>query len=152
MMGVAIAFEPVSHWIREARPLFEAHWREVGNDRHRVPLHVDYARYAQMERDGGLAAWTARDDEGVLVGYNVFFVHRHPHYASTVYAQNDVIYLDPDRRLGSAGVRLIKTALDGLKLMGVQKVLFHVKLGHDFGPVLERLGLRPVETIHEGVL
>lgn len=151
-MGVTIAFEPVSQWIREARPLFEAHWHEIGLDRHRVPLHIDYARYALMERDGGLAAWTARDDDGRLVGYNVFFLHRHLHYASTLYAQNDVIYLDPDRRMGMAGVRLIKTALDGLKLMGVQKVLFHVKTGHDFGAVLERLGLGAVETIYEGVL
>lgn len=152
--GPVIAAEAVSRWIREAAPLFAAHWAEVRSaaDRARMPLAVDHVRYAALETAGLLAAWTARTADGALVGYNVFILMAHPHYAGILFAQNDVIYVAPEHRGGGAGLGLIRAARRGLKARGVDRWSYHVKLGHDFGPVLDLMGMAPVETVWEGAL
>ena len=89
---------------------------------------------------------TARD-EGKLVGYSIFFITNHLHYKSTVYANNDLLYLHPDYRKGSLGIKFIKASEIYLKNRGVAKILWHIKFNKDFRILLHRMGYVDEEVI-----
>jgi hypothetical protein len=72
--AVKVALEPFSRWCREAleRGLFEAHWREVGEDHERIPLELDLEKLLALERARRLqrarGRWRARrlrDDDSL---------------------------------------------------------------------------------------
>jgi hypothetical protein len=95
---------------------------------------------------GTLRTFTARDADGVLTGYCVFFVRHNIHYASSLQASQDVIYIDPERR--GFGAEFILWCDQQLKEEGVQAVYHHVKQAHNFGPLLERFGYECVDLIY----
>ena len=74
------------------------------------------------------------------MGYSIFFITNHLHYKSTVYANNDLLYLHPDYRKGSMGLKLIKASEKFLKDKKVDKILWHIKFNKDFRILLHRLG------------
>ena len=145
-MTVEFQLEGPGRSIEEALPLFKRHYEEIAKYKD-IPLEVDLETYARIEAAGGLRCYSARD-AGRLVGYVIFFVKNHPHYASTLFASQDVLYLDPDYRKGMTGLRLIRFADRQLEAEGVQVVTQHVKTYADFGPLLERLGYEKVETVY----
>jgi hypothetical protein len=128
----------------EIMPLLERHWIEVAHYSD-IPLHVDVNAYAMAEANGFLRVYTIRDD-ATLVGYAAFFVRPNPHYASSLQAVQDVIYLHPDYR-GGTGARFIAWCDAQLREQGVQAVYHHVKQAHNWGPMLERMGYELVDLI-----
>lgn len=130
----------------EIAPLIEAHYEEVALHQDAVKLAPDWGRYRHAEQTRSLAVYTARDDDK-LVGYSVFLLSYHLHYVHTLVAANDVLYLDPQYRKGSAGIKLIKHSEEDLRDRGVDRILWHVKCGHDFRAILHRLGYADEETI-----
>ena len=132
------------------------HWQEVALDQDRVPLAPDWTKYRHLERAGVLKAIGAWD-RGRLVGYDAFFVQPTMHYSTSLWAVNDILYLDPDHRKGLAGARLIRASEGLLKEIGVEKVLYHTKLhvhyGHGkargtVGDLLSALGYKHVENVY----
>jgi len=53
---------------------------------------------------------------------------------------------------GSVGGSMIEYAQKGLIERGVTKLHMNVKLEHDFGSLLKRMGFTPIETIYEKLL
>ncbi len=137
--------------------LIALHWDEVALDKLAVPLAVDWAKYRQLDRAGVLRG-VGLKRRGKLVGYNVFFVQPTLHYSTSLWALNDVLYLDPDERRGMAGARLVKQAERLLAEVGVKKIIYHTKLhlrslGRDpehgtVGDLLSRLGYTHVENVY----
>ena len=148
---IRIAQEDFAGWHAEGAPLFRAHWEEVGTFRDAVPLDVDVERIIELERAGLWLSWTVRD-AGVLVGYVCVLVTPHLHYRSTPQAFVDVVYLVPAVRGGGLGRRVLRQVMDALGHAGVRKIVLHVKLSHDFGPLLEQLGFVATETNYERLL
>lgn len=143
---LAFAREPLDGALLDAMaPLLKRHWAEVGHYPD-IPLEVDAGVYLGAEANGQLRIFTARDG-GRLVGYAAYFVRPNPHYASSVQAVEDVIFVAPECR-GSTGARLIRFADDALRAEGVQAVYHHVKLAHNWGPLLERMGYEPIDVIY----
>ena len=145
----------------EAMPLLEAHWKEVAfyDD---IPLSPDWNVYASAAEAGNVIVFTARKDfvgtmvgakamrfdNGVLVGYALYFVKHAPHYQNSYQASQDVIYLDPSVR-GRTGMRFIQYADNELQDLGVQVVFQHMKVGHPaLGRVLERLGYKQQDIVY----
>ena len=95
---------------------------------------------------GKFVIYTARDN-GELVGYAAFFLMTHLHYRATTVAQNDVLFLRADKRQGMTGIKLIKFAESQLKIMGADKIGWHVKFSKDLRPILHRLGYRDEEVM-----
>ena len=140
--------------------LMTLHWQEVALDQARVPLAPDWPKYRHLERAGVLRTVGARLGNR-LVGYDVFFVQPTMHYSTSLWAVNDVLYLDPDHRRGMAGARLIKESEPLLRSLGVEKVLYHTKLhtqhGHGMargtvGDLLSKLGYKHVENVYAKML
>jgi hypothetical protein len=85
-------------------------------------------------------AFTARDGEK-LIGYSVWFLDAHIHYADALVASNDVIFVHKSYRKGSSvGTDLITYSERMLKQIGVNKALWHIKFDHDWSAILRRRG------------
>lgn len=147
-MGVTYARELFDACYSEAIPLLEQHYAEIAHFQD-IKLNVDIERYRAAEAAGALRIYTARLPDQRLVGYAAFAVGRNPHYADSLQAVNDVIYLDPNYRRGRVGVGLIAYCDEQLALEGVQVVRHHVKRAHPkLGFILEhKFGYAAEDTI-----
>jgi GNAT superfamily N-acetyltransferase len=130
----------------EITPLLDKHYKEIALHQDAIPLAPDWARYASLEELGVLAIYTARED-GRLIGYSVFFVTPHIHYETTLVASNDLLFVDPEYRGGSTGLKLIRFSEQALKERGVKKVTWHCKFSNGLQHLLNRLGYADEEVI-----
>lgn len=127
----------------EMLPLLVQHYMEIAHYPD-IQLKVNFDAYVKLYESGCLKVYTARQD-GVLVGYGVYVVRPNPKYSDSLQAVQDVLYIDPKKR--GMGGRFILWCDEELRKLGVQVVYQHVKLAHDFGPLLERFGYEAIETI-----
>ena len=132
--------------IEEVEPLLEAHYEELTLHKDVVKLNPKWKDYAALEQMGRFAVFTARED-GVLHGYNAFFVNTSMHYADLCVGQNDVFFITPDHRRGTAALRFLRYTEEQLQLLGVRKVVYHCKYGNNFAPILHRLGYTDEEVM-----
>lgn len=147
-MSLAYQAEQLADLRAEAHALVLKHWEEIAHYRD-IPLEVDEAFYLAAERSGATRCFTARIAETrELVGYVVFFVKLNPHYANSLQALQDALFLHPEHRRGRAGTALITLAEAHLKAEGVQVVYHHVKRGSQAGELLKRLGYELVDEVY----
>ncbi len=129
------------------RFLAELHWREIATHLD-VPLAPMLDQYEAVEKAGKLRLFLVRDG-GLLIGYALYVVAPHPHYASQLVATQDVIYLHPDHRHGGLGSLLLRRCDDALRADGVGLVVHHVKVAHPaLGVLLERQGYTNTERLY----
>jgi len=128
--------------------LFEKHYQEIAWKKDKIKLNVDYKKYESIFKLGQLKIYTARED-GLIIAYAWWFVITHLHYMDCMKAMNDVLYVDPDKRGGRTGIKLIQFSELELKKLGVHTIGMHIKKSFDWGIVAERLGYEPVETLYE---
>jgi GNAT superfamily N-acetyltransferase len=131
--------------IDEIKPLFFKHWEEIAGNKDVIALEPDFDKYKQIEENGMLRIFSARDD-GDLIGYFICFVSPHIHYKSTIYAFNDIMYVKPSYRGSTVGYRLIKNAMTDLKEnCAVDMLVIHMKVEHEFRKLLNHLGFALAE-------
>ena len=128
----------------EVDPLLKKHWEEIAHYKD-IPLSPAYDQYLKLQELGMLQCFSARDGDGVLIGYAVYLIRKNLHYQNSLWAQEDIIYIDPDRR--GVGMFLIKWCDEELKKLGVQVVSHHIKFAHDWSSALERLGYEKQDMI-----
>lgn len=132
--------------IDEIDALIALHYQEVTLHKDYMQLDVDWPRYRELERQERLLIYTARSAEK-LVGYAAFFVDMHIHYKGSKVANNDALFLHPEHRKGSLGMKFISYCDRQLTAFAPLKLTWHVKFSHDFSPILRRLGYVGEETI-----
>ena len=131
--------------IPEMLPLFEKHYTEIAHFKD-IPLDPDLDLYRKMEDLNILRIYTARNDEGGLVGYAVYFLKHNPHYRSSFQACQDILFVDPAAR--GVGAKFILWCDKELKQEGVQLVTQHIKVAtpHTI-ELFKRLGYEPIDVI-----
>lgn len=148
------ALEPFERWHEEAAPLFRAHWELVGRHKDLLPLNVDVARWIRIEREGMVAAFSARIG-WQLEGYALYLTSPSLNYAGTVAAYCHAIYVSP-REIAGMKIFRLRRFVDfcdaELKRRGCVKSVMHMKLTHDFLPLLAPLGYEWSEKLAERVL
>ena len=122
----------------ELLPLFVKHFQEVEINQD-IPLQPRWESYAILEANKCLRIHVARMD-GEPIGYAVWFLDNNIHHGTSLFAQNDVIFVDKPYRAQLIGYKLLKFSLQQLRFEGVQDVALHVKLAHDWSRMAERLG------------
>ena len=130
--------------LEEAKPLLYKHWKEIAHYKD-IELNPDYDFYLKAQVAGMMRSYSARDDGGKMIGYAVYFIKRHVHYSQTLWAQQDIIFFDPERR--GQGLRFLAWCDEELRKVGVDIVSHHVKLAHDFSRALERIGYEKQDII-----
>lgn len=141
-------FHAIAH---ELPPLFAEHWRELALNRDTIPLDPDFDKYYRLDIEGTLQVLTARVAGGQLVGYVFLLVGPHLHYKSTLWGHADMYWLDPMYRQGWAGVRLFKALIAGARALGVVNLTLATKMhfmDNRVTKLLQRLGFKPIETVH----
>lgn len=133
--------------IAELMPLLQAHYHEVAHFTD-IPLDPNWDLYEKIDKMGNLRVYTARID-GVLVGYEAFFVNRSMHYQSALYACEDVLFVDRSARGARIGIGLMQFAHASLKAAGVTVVMHHTKHREDLNlaPLYRRVGLEPIDDL-----
>lgn len=144
-MALSIQRETVAAVWGEIQSLLDEHWREIAHFED-IPLDPRKEMYDELEARGALRVFTVRD-EGTLVGYSVNVVANDIHYARSKQSKQDVLFLLPAYRNQRTGINLINFVDSDLQRDAVQCSYQHVKMSHDFGPLLAMLGYEPVETI-----
>lgn len=134
--------ELISDVLDAAKPLLEAHWREIAHYQD-IPLDPDWDFYRTSPV---LRCFTVRA-AGQMAGYAVYGVGRNKHYMGSLQAVQDLIYVNPADR-GGTGRQLLRTSEQELKAEGVQVVYQHQKLAHPaLGELLRSEGYEAVEVI-----
>ena len=131
--------------LEEAKPLLYKHWEEIAHYKD-IPLDPDFDLYLKMQAMGAIRSYSVRNDEGKLVGYACFFVRHNGHYKQTLYAVQDIVFIDPECRGG--GFKFIRWCDEQLRELGVNVVTHHIKAAHNFGPALERMGYTLQDLIY----
>ena len=126
--------------------LIKRHYAELTLDKDVMKLAPDWDRYNELNSLGKLSIVAAYDNEKI-VGYSVFFLNEHIHYKNNIIANNDVLFLAPEYRLGMTGIKLIKYSEMILQQLGVSKVIWHVKQAKDFRKLLHRMGYQDEDII-----
>ena len=92
--------------IDELKQIIELHYNEVGP--YQFDFIVDWDKYLVMEDAGVVRLFTVRDDtELKLVGYGIYIISTHTHFATTVFAMQDALYLLPEYRGNGAGTSFV---------------------------------------------
>lgn len=138
-------FNAIAH---ELPPLFLEHWREASLEKY--PLDPNWDLYYAWDIQGVLRCLTVRH-KGALVGYLFMLLSAHVDHKTTLYAQAEKFWIDPAFRQGWTGVKLFKEAMRMATEWKAREfavpVELHVMDGR-LATMLQRLGFRPVETIH----
>lgn len=157
-MPISLDIEPVAAVRDGMAALADAHWTECGVHKDAIPLDVDWDKIAAYETIGMWKSIVMRRD-GRMIGYSNWVIGPPLHYRSTIFANNDSIYLDPSERNGWAGVRLIRGAEPILRGLGVRRIIYHARpfklIGAHNRPLAElfvRLGYGLDDTLHSKVL
>ena len=129
------------------KALLPLHYRELALNQDKVPLSPIYAHYIDREHAGGLLFVTLRD-AGQLVGYFIGFIAPGLHYSTCLTCTMDIFYVHPDKRTGSAGVRMFRFVETELKRRGVQRWFMGSKIQADASALFKRIGAQPVETYY----
>ena len=131
--------------------LLDLHYKEIALNQDKIKLNPDWDVYSELEQQGKLKIFTARDND-TLVGYFVVVVGVNMHYKDHTFACNDIIYLNKDYRKGFAGIKLIKFAKKCLTEDGVSVLAINTKVHQPFDKVLERLGFNLIERVYSSYL
>ena len=124
---VTIQRESLHPFWEDALPLCERHWQEIAHW-HDIPLVPDTEAYERAAAADMLRIYTVRGTDGALYGYAMFFVRHNVHYRTSIQAVQDVVFVAPEFRQGTLGMRLLKFAEVDLRQAGVQVVHHHQKL------------------------
>jgi len=127
----------------ELLPLIQEHHEEIDEYKEKLYVNIDKGFYQAIEGSGHLLIFTARTDDGKLVGYASFIIQRNPHYQHTVFGINDAIFVKKEYRNTKAGVELVRRAEEVLKnKIGVEFITYHAKVKHSLTRFFKKLGYR----------
>lgn len=131
--------------MREAMALVQDHHEEVDLYQDKVKMIPHWEAYEGMEKYGNLIIFTMRD-EGELIGYSVFHLIQHLHYAETVFAANDVVYIKPEVR-GKKTFEFFKWC-EAYMSEYAQVITYNFKEQHPHDELVEALEMDKYEIVY----
>jgi hypothetical protein len=127
------------------KEIIGAHYDELSVNK-QFPLDPAWEHYEAHLNAGSLKFITCKED-GVLIGYIIYFVQPHLHYKTMLTAFEDIYFLKKEHRKGRTGIRMFQFAEKVLKEMGVHRVIYSTKVHSDNTSLLEYLGFKMTDKI-----
>lgn len=131
--------------MEEMIPLWQEHYEEIALYKD-IPLSPALSIYASAEQKGMLRIFTARYEDR-LVGYEIFFIHQHPHYESALEAVQDCLFLSLETRHGLIGYQFIKWVDSELAATDAQVIFRCVSNMKNYGSLLVRMGYQKHDVV-----
>lgn len=150
-MDITYQEEKLEDILEEVKPLFQKHWEELALNKDTRPLDPDYASYIMLSGLQIVRVFTVRLDKKI-VGYSIWFINKHMHYQTWLYALSDVYWLDPDQRKTGVSYDFFFKIEDWLKSIGVKSILIQDKIEHSHAKFFNQLGYKPIEQNYEKVI
>lgn len=126
--------------IHEMWDLLLLHGDELNKHKHLMSqVHPDVSRYANME-DLGMIITLALYHEEKIVGYSVCAIIDNMHFANLKVGINELLFLHPEYRKGSWGVRLIKAMERAAADRGAKMILFSGRNDTTFSELMPKIG------------
>lgn len=142
--GIVFRAERFDDALPELHLLHEEHFAETEVHRAGFGMKPDYEYMREMERQGKLIQFVARNVEtGELAGNIRMYVQTSVH-TGTLYANEDTLYIRPAYRKGFMAVRFMQFVEDALKLIGVREVRTDSKTLNKAHKLVEYLGYKHV--------
>jgi predicted GNAT superfamily acetyltransferase len=132
--------------LNEAHDLLVLHREELTTDKELMVLDPHREGYAALDNAGAMIILAAYAGEE-LIGYSANILGPNLHYASVMMCQNDVLFIHPEHRGTSIGIRLIQQTEDLARLKGCNLMLWHAKPRTALDAILPRLGCRVQDVI-----
>jgi|GEM_PF-503835 GNAT superfamily N-acetyltransferase len=104
--------------------LADIYWEEVAAPFHDFPPDLDWVFYRALDAAGFLRIVIGRNERGQLKAGVVVVIGPHPHYAC-IYGTVPLLFLHPDYRKGSEGMRLVRLAERAAEKAGAQLLMTH---------------------------
>lgn len=145
--GLYFRVERLRDIVGEVSLLHEAHFAETEKHRHHLGLAIDIDYLLDQERAGELIQFTARDGQGRLVGQIRIALQRSIH-TQTLYAEEELLYLDPSARHGFTAIRFIQYVEDCARLIGAREMRSLNKLATGSHRLMKYLGYTHVAHQH----
>lgn len=146
-MKLAFAIERLGQMLPEAFSLWEAHWQETEGYRAEQGFRPNLEQYLAMEARGQFVEFTARGEDGRLVGHLGFVLHQSRHTCRPN-AIEDYFYLAPEARKGLNALALLRYAVHELRALGMAQIGMSSKLTNDIEPLLRRAGFQCVAKLY----
>lgn len=124
------------------------HYAENAPMKDVLKLKPDWAFYMEEQKFGRFLFITARARTGEIVGYTALLLRRHPHYADTIVAVDDVHYLMPAYRGQGYGKHLIAFSETAARERGARLFSMRCKADQDHGFIFESLGYRLTDLVY----
>lgn len=131
----------------ELKVLLPDHYRELALNQDEVPLDPQYEIYIDNEHKGGLLFVVLRD-AGEMVGYYIGFIAPGLHYKTCLTCITDIFYVKPEKRDGTAGIKMFRFIEKELKRRGVQRWFTGSKVAHDASALFDFLKFERVEIFY----
>jgi hypothetical protein len=141
--GLTFRSERFSEILDELHVLHEQHFAETEVHRLGFGLDPNYEYMADMERRGNMIQFTARNEDGKLVGNIRMYVNQSLH-TGTLYANEDTLYIVPEYRQGFTAVRFMQYVEDCLRAIGVREVRTDSKTINKAHRLVEYMGYKHV--------
>lgn len=142
-----ISTDRFMNFLDEMEPLNVEHYREIAMYQDYIQLDPDYDQYLKLDEMGFLSSFTVRCG-GELVGYSIFFVKNHIHYASDTYAINDLIFIKPEHRGSGVAKDLMDYSENFLRAMGCSVMTMHMKNYKPFRTLMRECEFDECETLY----
>jgi len=145
----AVATETTLEIIPEITTHIRDHWNELGEEKEKYDLDVDWIFYHRLYEQNRAHVTTARDYwSRELVGYHVVAVVRHTH-RNQLCAGDLVSFVSPhEPRRAWVLLRMYRHSVAALSARGINHFRFRSKDYKSLQPLMKRLGFHPVETVY----
>ena len=115
------------------------------------PLDPAWDKYENLWKQGALKIVTVKND-GVLIGYIIYFITPHLHYQTCLTAVEDIYFLKKEYRKGRVGLKMFKFADALLKEQGVNRVIYNTKVHLDNTALFEYMGYKFIDKVFTKLL
>lgn len=142
--GVLFRAEKFDDALPELHVMHEEHFAETEVHRIGFGLQPDYDYMREMERQGKLIQFVARNAETMELAGNIRMYVQTSMHTGTLYANEDTLYIRPAYRKGFMAVRFMQFVEEALKSIGVREVRTDSKTLNKAHKLVEYLGYKHV--------
>lgn len=128
--------------------LLTEHWRELPWYQEHMPCAPRFDVYIALQSADIMTLYTARTEDGLLVGYATVMRDYHLHSKNTMAAHVDGFYLHESYRKGRNTYRFLDVILERERENGTDVLTMHVPVENSFGRVCQKLGMHPHDQVY----
>lgn len=135
-------FEPC---VKEIDEIIRDYWHKTPAHKGVPPLDFNWPLYIESNKNERLLLVTARDNNGKMQGFVMYFIMRHPHHRTMLWANCDTLATRVEARGKGYGTRLVNTAEKLLQARGVKFVTHNFRTCYRTKPLFPKLGYELME-------